>query len=204
MKKLLSTLVLIAMVFALAACSNTTKTYDLENSDRARGFYNKYQHYVEQYGEGKEVNGALCGVAIVRLLDFTGDGSFEMLLGYSSQKDGIVDSVAVFGFDMGLAEILNEKISTSTADGVCIWTYTDSFDNSYIIKGEDLSVERSYQSFMKTDSEGNPIYKFAEAFSTKGEDLSGEYDRIYVTSGDFKSVLSETDNVVKSIESQKN
>lgn len=203
MKKYIAILLLAIMVLSLAACSDSAKTYNLGNSDRARGFHTKYTSMVEKYGEGKVADGKLCGVALVRFFDFTGDGELEMVIGYSSEKDAEVDTMAVYGFDMGLADLLNEKITSADSEGLCMWFYTDSADISYLVKGEDLDSARSYHYYQKNDSEGKPLFDFAEAFTTDGKDLSGEYEKISLKSGDFEAALAESENVVKNMERQK-
>lgn len=209
MKKFLSVALIIACVLSLVACSRSNKeSYNLGNADRARIFYNTYNDYVEKYGEGKDVQGSLCGTAVVRLMDFTGDGVLEMLIAYSSEKDGKVDRVMVCGFDMGFAEILNEEITskaTADAETNTLWLYTDSSGLSYIIKGEDLSASRSYLTYQQADAEGKPLYAFAEAFDTDGTDLSGTYEKIDLTgNSDSKAVFEKNENVVDALESQKN
>ncbi len=203
MKKIIAFALAALVVLSFAACKGSAKTYDLGNSDRARGFYVKYTSMVEKFGEGKVTDGKLSGVAVARFFDFTGDGEYEMVLGYSSEKDGEVDTMAVYGFDMGLAVLLEEKIISADNNGACMWFYTDSADLCYIVKGEDLETARSYEYFQKNDSQGKPLFKFAEAFKTEGEDLSGKYDRISLTTGDFEAVLAETENAVKNMEDQK-
>lgn len=203
MKKIIAFALAALMILSLAACKDSAKTYDLGNSDRARGFYTKYTSMVEKHGEGKREDGNLCGVAVVRFYDFTGDGEVEMVLGYSSEKDGKVDTMAVYGFDMGLADLLDEKIISADKDGACMWFYTDAADLCYLVKGENLDASRTYEYFQKNDSEGKPLFKFAAAFTTEGEDLSGKYEKISLTSGDFEAIIAETENAVKNMENQK-
>ncbi len=203
MKRIIAFTLLVVMILSLAACKESAKTYDLGNSDRARGFHTKYLSMVEKFGEGKVSDGKLCGVAVVRFFDFTGDGEYEMVLGYSSEKGKEVDSVAVYGFDMGLADLLEEKITSADKDGACMWVYTDSADISYLVKGEDLYSHREYHYYQKYDSEGKPLFDFAKAFETEGKDLDGEYEKISLSTGDFEAVMAESQNAVKNMENQK-
>ena len=207
MKKFLAILLVLVFALSFAACA-AKKTIDIGNADRARVFYSKYCDYVEKYGEGKEIDGDLYGVAVVRLMDFTGDAAPELLMAYSSEKDAKVDSVMVCGFDMGYAELLNEKITSKPyegAEGLSLWLYTDSRDLSYIIKGEDLSVGCSYHTYQQADEDGKPLYDFAEAFATEGKDLSGTYDKIELSNCDNWKEISESNDVaLSSMEAQKN
>lgn len=210
MKKLIALILVVLCVVPFAACnaSDTSgNSYDLGNADRARVFYETYEKFVEKYGEGKVVDGKLCGTAAVRLFDFTNDGSLEMLIAYSSQKDSVVDSIMVCGFDLGFAELYREKINAKTtadsADGVvCI--YTDGNIN-YIVSGEDLSESRSYATYKKTDNDGNKYYCFMEAFKGNGDDLSGTYEKIEIAGHtDAKEIFDANTKVLDALKSQKN
>lgn len=209
MKKFISLMLILLCALSFAACSGKAQeSYSLGNADRARVFYNTYNSYVGKYGEGKDAEGSLTGAAIVRLMDFTGDGNPEMLIAYSSEKDGKVDSVMVCGFDMGYAELLNEKItskSSASAEGNCLWLYTDSSGLSYIVMGEDLSLSRSYTCYQQAGADGKALYKFAEAFTADGMDLSGTYEKIELSgNSDTNKVFKTNKNVVAALESQKN
>lgn len=207
MKKFLAIALVLVFALSFAACSDDKRSYNLGNADRARVFYNTYNDYVEKYGEAKQEEGELRGVAAVRLYDFTGDGSPEMLIAYSSEKDGKTDSVMVCGFDMGFAEIYNEKITSKVASNAkdsTLWVYTDSGDLSYIVLGEDLSAERSYNTYRKANSDGKELYAFAEAFTTDGKDLNGVYERFDLIGADFEEICDENENVIDALQSQKN
>lgn len=206
MKKFLILSLAVVMLLSFNACSGkNTEKYDIGNADRARVFYNTYQSFAETYGEAKAENGTLYGTAAVRLDDFTGDGYPELLMVYSSEKDSKADRVAVGSFDMGYGEIYNEEI-TSKVNGVpSLWIYTDSSGQSYLVTGEDLTKECVYLNYQQADKEGKPLYKFAEAFTTKGDTLSGEYEKINLTdNSDAQSVLDKNKGVVNAMKSQKN
>lgn len=204
MKKFLILCLAVVMTLTVTACNDKEK-YDIGNADRARVFYNTYLDFVENYGEAKAENGTLYGTAAVRLDDFTGDGYPEILMVYSSEKNGKADRVAVGCFDMGYGEIYNEEI-TSKANGVpSLWIYTDSADQSYLVIGEDLTKECVYINYQQADKEGKPLYKFAEAFTTEGETLSGEYEKIdLIDNEDAKAVTDKNKGVINAMKSQKN
>lgn len=209
MKKFVSLALLLIFALSLAACSGKAQeSYNLGNADRARVFYDKYNEYVKSYGEGKEASGTLYGTAVVRLKDFTGDSVPEMLIAYSSEKDGKVDKIMVCGFDMGYAQLLDEEITSKSAEsaaGNCLWLYTDASGLSYIVKGDDLSKSRSYVCYQQADAEGKALYEFAEAFSTDGTDLGGTYEKIeLVGNTDTETVFEKNEGVVNALETQKN
>lgn len=207
MKRIVALLLALICVCGLCACNSGKTRYNLGNEDRAKAFYDTYQNYVEKYGEAQAVQNALCGAAVVRLLDFTGDGEYEMLIAYSSEKDKNVDRLMVCGFDMGFAELLDEEItskSSKDSEGNCLWVYTDSSGLSYLVKGEDLSANRSYLTYQQADKEGKPLYQFAEAFSTEGTDLGGTYEKIQLTGNtDTEAVFEINEAVVSSMKNQK-
>ncbi len=206
MKKFLFLSLAVIMILSFSACGgNGSEKYDIGNADRARIFYDTYESFVETYGEAKAENGTLYGTAAVRLDDFTGDGYPELLMVYSSEKDGKVDRVVVGSFDMGYGELYNEEI-TSKANGVpSLWIYTDSADQSYLVMGEDLTKECVYLNYQQADKEGKPLYKFAEAFTTVGDTLSGEYEKINLTENDdAQAVVDKNKGVVNAMKSQKN
>lgn len=206
MKRFIAVLFCMIFIISLAACSNEN-SYDLGSADRARVFYNTYYNYVESAGEANTIDNALSGAAVIRLKDFTGDGIYEMLILYSSEKNGVVDKVMVCGFDMGFAMLLDEEITSKEskdADTSSLWVYTDSSNTSYLVKGDDLSGARSYCMYMQADADGQSLYSFAEAFATDGNDLSGTYEKIDIVGADSKAVFAENEKVLNSIESQKN
>lgn len=206
MKKFFVLALAVVMIMSFTACGgNGKERYDIGNADRARIFYNTYQSFVESYGEAKAQGGTLYGTAAVRLDDFTGDGYPELLMVYSSEKDGKVDRVSVGSFDMGYGEIYNEEI-TSKVNGVpSLWIYTDSAEQSYLVLGEDLTKECVYLNYQQADREGKPLYKFAEAFTTDGETLSGEYEKINLTENDdAQAVIDKNKGVINAMKSQKN
>ena len=206
MKKFLCLTLAVVMILSFSACGgSSSEKYDIGNADRARIFYNTYESFVENYGEPKAKDGTLYGTAAVRLDDFTGDGYPEILMVYSSEKDGKADRVVVGSFDMGYGELYNEEI-TSKANGVpSLWIYTDSADQSYLVIGDDLTKECVYLNYQQADKDGKPLYKFEEAFTTVGDTLSGEYEKINLTgNNDAQAVLDKNKGVINAMKSQKN
>ncbi|MBQ8795951.1 MAG: hypothetical protein IJZ54_05970 [Clostridia bacterium] len=206
MKRIVALLLTVFCVIGLCACnSGANKRYDLGNSDRAMAFYDTYQSYVEKYGEAQALENALCGAAVVRLLDFTGDSQYEMLIAYSSEKGKEVDRVMVCGFDMGLADLLDEEITSKDSGVASLWIYTDSSGLSYLVKGDELSKNRTYLTYQQADKEGKPLYQFAEAFSTEGTDLGGTYEKINLTGNtDTEAVFETNEAVITSLKNQRN
>lgn len=210
MKKFLALILVCLALFTFAACSPKDEKvhYDLGSADRARAFYNTYESILQDSNQGSEVNGVLHGAAVVRLADFTGDGYPELLMAYSDKADGVVNRLSVWGFDMGLAEIYSEEItSKANADDEygCVWIYTDVSGISYLVMGEDLSRSRSYLSYQQADLQGKALYAFAEAFSTDGKDLNGTYEKIAVSGNEaFGSITEINEGVISALENQKN
>ncbi len=223
MKKILAFILAVMCVASLAACNVTgSATYDIGNTDRANYFYNTYNKYVEQYGEAKLENGALTGVAVVRLLDFTGDGVYELYMAYADGTEDYVNRQMVVGFDFGSAiligdtprgkttgdEITYKEITTKTsadAQSPSIWFYKDSVNRAYIAVGEDLSKSADYITYVQTRGD-EKIYAFRTEFTElDGNEPQGEFEKIDLTGlteDDAKVIFAENDKVVKSIKAQ--
>ncbi len=223
MKKILAFVLAVICVLSLAACDMSGAiSYDIGNTDRANYFYNTYNEYVDKYGEAKLENGYLKGVAVVRLLDFTGDGVYELYMAYADGTEDYVNRQMVVGFDYGSAVLIGEapygmttgdevtyaditSKASSDAQTPSIWLYKDNLDRAYIAVGEDLSKSADYITYIQTRN-NEKVYSFQPEFTElDGNEPGGEIEKINLsnlTEEDAKSVFAENEKVVNSIKGQ--
>lgn len=222
MKKLFAFLLAMLCVLSLVACDMSGAiTYDLENADRARCFNNTYKSLVEKYGEAKFENGKLTGVAVTRLIDFTGDGIYEFYVAYADGTKDYVNKQMVVGFDLGSATLIGKDgrnasqdetpyeniTSKASADAQtpCVWLFKDAANRGYIVTGDDLSKSADYITYIST--RGNEkVYSFQVDFTEiDGSEPQGEFEKINlvgITESEAKAVLAENEKVMDSIRAQ--
>lgn len=222
MKKFLAFILAMMCVLSLVACDMSGSiAYDLGSADRAKCFNNTYNNLVEKYGKAKFENGKLTGVAVVRLMDFTGDGVYEFYVAYADGTQDYVNKQMVIGFDMGSATLIGrdgrhenqeetpyETITSkasSDASAPCIWLFKDTADRGYIVTGDDLSKSADYITYITTrGNEG--VYSFQVDFTEiDGNEPQGEFEKINlvdITEDDAKAVMDENKKVIDSISGQ--
>jgi len=70
---------------------------------------------ITRYGEGKILEGGfygddcLSGVGIVRLIDFDGDGDYELYCAYSNGETPLINKQVIYGYDGRLVTIMEER-----------------------------------------------------------------------------------------------
>lgn len=222
MKKILAFVLCVLCVFSLAACNGSKRNYDIGNTDRANYFYNTYNKYVDQYGEAEFKDGKLTGVAVARLIDFTGDGVYELYMAYADGTEDYVNRQMVVGFDFGSAVLIGDTpygkttgdeinykyLTTKTsadAETPSIWLYKDSVSRGYIAIGDDLSKTAEYITFVQTRGD-EKIYAFRPEFTeVGGNEPKGEFEKINVvglSEDEANAIFKENEKVVKSIKAQ--
>lgn len=223
MKKILAFVLAVMCVVSLAACTPSGGiSYEIGNDDRADYFYKTYNNYVDMYGEAKLEDGKLTGVAVVRLIDFTGDGVYELYMAYADGTEDYVNKQIVVGFDYGAAiligptpkgmttgdEIVYADLTTKTsadAEAPSVWIYKDDVGRGYIVVGEDLSRSADYITFVQTRGD-EKIYSFQVEFTElDGNEPKGTFEKIDLvglTENDVKSIFEENEKVVESINAQ--
>ena len=223
MKKIISIMLLVIMVCSLAACKPSQ--IEVGNPDRADVFNKNYDNLSSEYGRGEykvdpELGGVLSGVAVMRLLDFTGDGNPELYVAYSDGTTPYANKQQIYGFDSGSAVIFSEfytdslefaditSKSSADAKAPCVWLYTDKSGLSYIVVGEDLSKEADYYylKFNKLENGDREIMELAFT-EVDGHELSGTYEKIElagVSESDAEKIFEENEKVLKSVQSQGN
>lgn len=220
MKKFIAMLLVIMCVISLAACDlSGAITYDLGNADRANYYNRIYTEMVDKYGEAEMTaddtyGNVLTGVAVVRLIDFTGEGIYELYIAYADGTVPYVNKQLVVGFENGPATLIDEQTefsdeitSKATADAAApsLWLYKDNYGRAYIVTGEDLSKEAVYNTFIQTRGE-EKVYSFDKEFSeVDGNELAGSYEKINLTGltkEDADMVFEENEKVINSISGQ--
>lgn len=234
MKRILALLFALLMVFSLAACKkveNTPKTqYDSNDLgsndkggddyvvaitayDRARYFYSEYETLLKKYGEAKLENGNLKGVAVVRLLDFMGNGNLNMYVAYADGSKPYVNKQMVFGFDNGGSVIVGNtyvkkeggsvseditSLATADAKAPSVWLYTGSTGRGYIVTGDNMTEAPAFNTYFQM-YEGEKAYNFKEE---KGAVSGGTFEKIDLSglSEDaFETIAERTEKVVESL-----
>lgn len=229
MKKILALVFVLLMVVSLGACKkieNTPKTdygvQDLGSNDkntnddyiiaitaydRARYFYGEYEKLVKEYGEAKLEGGNLKGVAVVRLLDFIGNGNLNMYVAYADGTQPYVNKQMVYGFDNGGSPILKEGASITTditskatadATAPSVWLYTGTGNRSYIVSGDNMTDSPAFNTYFQM-FKGEKAYNFMEETASVS---GGTFEKINlsgVSDEDFKTVKATTDKVVESL-----
>ncbi len=210
MKRFLAIVFALIMVMSVAGCSNRgVITYDIGNVDAATYFNREYDSMVEKYGKAELVGDKLMGVAVVRFLDFTGDGNYELYIAYADGTTDYVNKHKVVGFDRGSATILDEDITSKEKaedETPSIWLYKDATDRGYVVSGDVLTQKADYRTFIRTRNE-EAIYAFVPEFTidVASEDeaiIDGTYEKIRLsglTQEDFDIINEENTKVVDSI-----
>lgn len=213
MKKIIALLMAVVFIFALAACSKTSGDYyDIGNADRATYFYNQYKKLIDKYGEASFDGDKLQGVAVLRLIDFTGDGAYEIYIAYADGTKDYVNRQQIIGFERGPATILDDEItSKANASDTTpqIWLYTDATGRGYVVTGEAMDEVADYSTFITTRGE-EKVYKFLKEFTiggANGDDvvIDGTYEKISLaglTEEDTDLVFEENECVIDSIKGQ--
>lgn len=212
MKKIIALLMAVVFVFALAACGKAEDYYDIGNADRATYFYNQYKKLIDEYGEASFDGDKLQGVAVLRLIDFTGDGGYEIYIAYADGTKDYVNRHQIIGFDRGPATIFDEEITSkaNASDATPqIWLYTDATGRGFVVTGEAMNEEADYSTFITKRGE-EKVYKFLKEFTIGGASgdevvIDGTYEKIALaglTEEDAELVFDENDAVIDSVKGQ--
>lgn len=230
MKKFLALLFALICVLSFAGCrkvEDESVPYDLSQSgvtnkgeqlvtyDRAKAFYKEYTKLTDEFGVADFDGDKLKGVAVVRLVDFLGNGNYTMYVAYADGTAPYVNKQAVFGFDNGMSKLLEFKNTsvgvditakeTADAEAGAVWLYTDSSGRGYIVTGEDMSKSAEYNTFVGL-KDGEKVYAFQKEFTKENNEmLSGNYEKIKLaglTEADAESIFAENQRVVESMKVQ--
>lgn len=210
MKKILALVLVLLSLIPFAACSRRGAIYyDISDVDAATYFNSEYDRLVDEYGEAKLSDGKLTGVAVLRFIDFTGDGKDELYIAYADGSTDYVNRHKVVGFDRGSATILDEEITSkeNAEDEIpSIWLYKDAVNRGYVVTGDVLTQKADYRTFIGVRNE-EKIYAFVSDFTVDAasEDeviIDGTYEKIRLsglTKEDFDVINEENIKVVDSI-----
>ncbi|MGN0452517.1 MAG: hypothetical protein ACI4GZ_01820 [Ruminococcus sp.] len=214
MKRILAAVLAIVCLASLAACNMSGAiVYDIGNNDRANYFCKTYNEFLDKYGEAELKDDAtygkvLSGVAVVRLMDVTGDGVYELYIAYADGTKPYVNKQYIVGFEYGSAILLDEEITSkaSASDSTpSVWLYKDSTGRSYVVFGEDMSKSADYYTFIQKKN-GEDYYKFDKEFTElNGSEPAGDTEKISVAGIDEDTadrIFKENSRVVDSINGQ--
>ena len=234
MKRFLALFFVIIMVTSLVACKkveqapkteygvqdlaskdkNTNDEYTIAITayDRAKYFYDEYTRLVKDYGEISLENGNLKGVAVVRLIDFQGNGNLNMYVAYADGTKPYVNKQMVYGFDNGGSPILNNQYvggegslsnditskATADADVPSVWLYTTAGGRGYIVSGDNMTDSPVFNTYFQT-YQGESMYNFQKE---TGAVSAGTFEKIELTGlsdEDFEAIKDITLKVVDSL-----
>lgn len=212
MKKVIALLMAVMFVFSLAACGKTADAYDIGNADRADYFYSRYKELVNQYGEASFDGDKLQGVAVLKLIDFTGDGGYELYVAYADGTKDYVNRHKIFGFDRGPAIILDEEITSkaNSADATPqIWIYTDENFKGFMVFGDSMNDVAEYHTYVTKRGE-EEIYKFQREFTIGGAsgdevEANGTTEKILLsglTEEDADAIFEENESIISCMKNQ--
>lgn len=213
MKKVIALLMAVLCVLSLAACGRTSGDfYDIGNADRATYFYNHYKKLVNEYGEAALDGDKLTGVAVLKLIDFTGDGGYELYVAYADGTKDYVNRHQIIGFDRGPAIILDEEITSKASAGDAtpqIWLYTDNSFKGFVAFGDSMNDVAEYYTYITKRGE-EKIYKFQKEFTIGGAsadevDFNGTLEKILLTGlteEDADAIFEENECVIDSMKGQ--
>lgn len=210
MKRFFAIVFALITVMAFAGCSKKGVIhYDIGNVDAATYFNREYDGMVEKYGKAELKGDKLTGVAVVRLIDFTGNGNYEMYIAYADGTQDYVNRHKVVGFDRGSATILDEEITSKEKaedEFPSIWLYKDPTGRGYVVTGDVLTQKADYRTYVRTRNE-EAVYAFVPEFTVDAasEDeviIDGTYEKIRLaglTQEDAEFVFEDNTKVVDSI-----
>ena len=132
---------------AISAVSKTEAVQTLDDAACAGAYLDVINNLISQYGEGTvgpsnvSFHNGMFGVAMVRLIDFDGDGTYELYCAYAKDEGFWVDSQVVYGYDNGLITLLEECGVSSPGTDVCPSTMFLSKDGKvYLIVDDGMDV----------------------------------------------------------------
>ena len=110
---------------AISVVSKTEAVQTLDDAAWAGAYLDVINNLISQYGEGTVGTASfsddifMFGVGMVRLIDFDGDGTYELYCAYAKDEGFWVDSQVVYGYDNGLVTLLEECGVSSPGTDVC-------------------------------------------------------------------------------------
>jgi len=110
---------------AISAVSKTEAVQILDDAAWAGAYLDVINNLISQYGEGVVRTASfsddifMFGVGMVRLIDFDGDGTYELYCAYAKDEGFWVNSQVVYGYDNGLVTLLEECGVSSPGTDVC-------------------------------------------------------------------------------------
>ena len=228
MKKFLAVLFVLLMVLSLGACKKVAEeaevAYDLSSKgqsngktvvsyDRARIFYDEYNRLVDKYGKADLDGDTLKGVAVVRLLDFTGTGKYELYVAYADGTESYVNKQMIVGFDNGVGYLLDKDTSSVKADIVSkatadaetpsIWLYTGTSGRGYVVTGDNMNAEPVYNTYVR-ESKGEKVYTFQPEDIGAANGKTEKINLTGLTEEDFSAITEENQRVIESLRVQAN
>jgi len=179
---------------------------EITASDRARNFLTIYNELVEEYGVAKLDDNIIKGVAIVRLLDFTGSGNLCLYVAYADGSKPYVNKQMVCAFDNGIAYLLEKDNSSVGVDITSkesaddktpsVWLYKDNNNKGYIVTGNEMSKAPTYNTYF-----GSDIFAFQVDSNVSSDGTYEKFDLTDVSEDDFDELVEKNEKIIESLKS---
>ncbi len=139
----------------IAEPEEVTESEEFENVENpwSEAYLNVINNLINQYGEGaieaeeNDITGAevMTGVGIVRLIDFDGNGTYELYCAYADGSEGWVNRQIIYGYDNGLVVLLEEsEVSNPGTDITPETTFLSKDGNVYLVEKYEMKMGNYY------------------------------------------------------------
>jgi len=116
-----------------------------QDSIRAAAYLNVIDRLIARYGEGEISTDnyfedpCMTGLGVVRLIDFDGDGTYELYCAYSNDEASFVNKQAIYGYGDGLITLMEEcNVSNPGTDVSPSTTFLSRFGKVFLVEVNEI------------------------------------------------------------------
>jgi len=124
---------------------------DRNEADWAVAYLNVIDKLIEKYGEGIMKENAfygdscMSGVGVVRLIDFDGNGTYELYCAYSNGESPLLNKQVIYGYDNGLITLMEERdVSNPGTDVSPSVTFLSKFGKVFLVQVNQIVDGKYY------------------------------------------------------------